>query len=67
MSYLTCFFALVIAVASFCTADDDDLIECEDVGSVGMPRATLMSAISGIAGIPGIAAPSIYQAGNLFF
>ena len=61
MSYLTCFFSIVIAVASFCTADEDELLE-EECASVGMPRATLMSAISGIAGIPGIAAPSIYQA-----
>ena len=32
---------------------------CQSVGN--NQRATLLSAISGIAGIPGIAAPSVYQ------
>jgi len=60
MSYLSAAFAFIIAILSGCWATDDDTSD-DAATSIGMPRATLLSAISGIAGIPGIAAPSVYQ------
>jgi len=60
LSYLSSVFSIIVAAFSFCWAEEDDVEE--DMQSVGNnQRATLLSAISGIAGIPGIAAPSVYQ------
>lgn len=53
--------SLFSTILAGCWASDDDSMDEEAATSIGMPRATLLSAISGIAGIPGIAAPSVYQ------
>ena len=43
----------------FNSSDEESYFE-EDA-EYGNPRATLLSAVSGIAGIPGLAAPGAYQ------
>jgi len=58
-AYIMSVAAVVVGACLIIYSNDEDCYE-PDVGN-GMPRATLMSAVSGLTMVPGIAAPGAYQ------
>jgi len=65
-AYIISILGFIVGTVMFCYSSDyysaQSLDECEDdMGNVGIPRTTLLSAVSGMAGLTGMVAPNAYQ------